>query len=57
VLMVMSRYRIRDGHEMVINNLCNGLEKLGGNVAIGAFSIEQNPPDNIRKVNLKRFRS
>jgi glycosyltransferase involved in cell wall biosynthesis len=57
VLMVISSYRIRGGHETVINNLCNGLKKQGYNVAIGAFSFEQNPPDNIRKVDLKRFRS
>jgi glycosyltransferase involved in cell wall biosynthesis len=57
VLMVTSNYRVRGGHETVINNLCSGLEKQGYNLTIGAFSFEQDPPDNIRKVNLKRFKS
>lgn len=57
VLMVISNYHGRGGHQTVINNLCNGLYKIGYNVAIGAFSFDQNPPDNIEKVNLKKFRS
>jgi glycosyltransferase involved in cell wall biosynthesis len=57
VIMVTSSYRIRGGHETVINNLCNGLKKLGHNMAIGAFSFEQNPPYDIKKVDLRRFRS
>jgi glycosyltransferase involved in cell wall biosynthesis len=57
VLMVLSNYRMAGGVEVVINNLCSGLNKIGYNVAIGAFSFDRNPPDNIEKVNLKRFRS
>jgi glycosyltransferase involved in cell wall biosynthesis len=57
ILMVISNYRALGGHQTVINNLCNGLYKIGYNIAIGAFSFDQNPPDNIEKVNLKKFRS
>ena len=55
VLMVLLKYHIAGGHETVINNLCIGLHKLGHNVAIGAFSFERNPPDNVRKVDLNKF--
>jgi glycosyltransferase involved in cell wall biosynthesis len=55
--MVVSNYRMAGGMEVVINNLCSGLNKIGYNVAIGAFSFDRNPPDNIEKVNLKRFTS
>ena len=55
--MVISNYRALGGHQTVINNLCNGLYKIGYNIAIGAFSFDQNPPDNIEKVNLKKFKS
>lgn len=55
--MVLSNYRSSGGHENVVNNYCNGLNKLGYNTAIGAFSFEQNPPANIEKVTLKKFRN
>src|SRR5919106_528600 len=54
ILMVVSGYRV-SGHQTVINNLCSGLYKLGYNVAIGAFSFDQDLPDNIEMVNLKNF--
>jgi hypothetical protein len=57
VLMVISNYRALGGHQTVINNLCNGLYKIGYHIAIGAFSFDQNPPDNIERVDLKKFRS
>jgi glycosyltransferase involved in cell wall biosynthesis len=55
--MVTSNYRRFGGHERVINSLCNGLRNIGYNMAIGAFSFDQDPPDNIEKVSLKKFRS
>jgi glycosyltransferase involved in cell wall biosynthesis len=56
VLMPVSKYRSAGGFERAVSSLCNGLQKLGYKVAIGAFSFEGNPPANIRKVNLKKFR-
>jgi glycosyltransferase involved in cell wall biosynthesis len=55
--MVIRYYLGVGGVETVINNLCNGLLKIGYNLAIGAYSFYQDPPDNIEKVNLKKFRS
>src|SRR2546426_2286350 len=57
ILMVISNYRALGGHQTVINNLCKGLYKIGYNISIGAFSFDQNPPDNIEKINLRKFRS
>jgi hypothetical protein len=57
VLMVISNYRRADGVEVVINNLCNGLNKIGYNVGIGAFSFDLNSADSKERVNLKKFRS
>jgi glycosyltransferase involved in cell wall biosynthesis len=57
ILMVVSNYRRFGGHETVIDSLCNGLQNIGYNMAIGAFSFDQDPPDNIEKVRLKKFRS
>lgn len=54
--MVISNYHGMGGHDIVINNLCSGLNKIGYNTAIGAFSFAQNPPDNIQKINLSRLR-
>jgi glycosyltransferase involved in cell wall biosynthesis len=54
--MVVSTYLPLVGHGSVINNLCKRLSKIGFRVAIGAFSFEQDPPDNIEKVNLNRFK-
>src|SRR5947209_2010369 len=57
VLMVISKYRGYQGHEIVINNLCNGLNRIGYSTAIGAFSFSQNPPSDIEKIKLNRFRN
>jgi glycosyltransferase involved in cell wall biosynthesis len=56
ILMVVSDYRV-SGHQTVINNLCRGLYEIGYNVGIGAFSFNNDLPDNIERVNLKRLRS
>mgnify|MGYP006272753827 CR=1 FL=1 len=55
VLMVVSRYPATYGHTTVINNLCIGLNKIGYTTAIGAFSFDSEPPNNITKVKLSRF--
>ncbi|MGI0012671.1 MAG: glycosyltransferase family 4 protein, partial [Nitrososphaera sp.] len=55
VLMVVSHYRGFGGHEMVMNNLCSGLVKLGYDVSIGAFTFARDPPENIQKKKLSRF--
>ena len=52
--MVVARYPATAGHTNVINNLCHGLNKLGYNAAIGAFSFDSNPPFNIEKVKLSK---
>lgn len=54
ILMVMSTYHGIGGHDIVINNLSNGLTKLGYDVHIGAFSFKQNPPDDIPMVKLTK---
>lgn len=55
ILMVVSKYRGVGGAEIVINNLCTHLNKLGYKTAIGAFTFAEDPPDNIEKVKLHRF--
>jgi glycosyltransferase involved in cell wall biosynthesis len=57
ILMLVWNYRGVGGHDIVINNLCFGLRKLGYNIAIGSFSFDRNPPEDIEKVHLKKFRS
>ena len=57
ILMVISKYNGVGGADVVMNNLCSGLKHLGYETAIGAFSFTTNPPDNIEKVYLKKFRS
>jgi glycosyltransferase involved in cell wall biosynthesis len=56
VLMVVAKYPATHGHTTVINNLCIGLRKLGYDTAIGAFAFYNEPPANIKKVRLSRFR-
>lgn len=56
ILMVISDYRYSGGHESVITNYCNGLDKLGYNIAVGAFSFDKDPPENVKKVKLRKFR-
>jgi hypothetical protein len=57
ILMIVSNYFMADRVEVVINNLCNGLNKIGYNVGIGPFSFDLNSADNKEKVNLEKFRS
>lgn len=54
VLMVVAKYPATYGHTTVINNLCIGLDKLGYRTAIGAFSFDKDPPQNVEKVILKK---
>ena len=56
VLMVVAKYPATYGHTTVINNLCVGLNKIGYSTAIGAFSFDGDPPNNIPKVKLSKFR-
>lgn len=55
ILMTLKEYQSVGGHSIVINNLCTGLNKIGYNVVIGAFSINGKPPDGIEIVKLNRF--
>jgi len=55
ILMVTSCYRRFGGIETVMDNLCMGLDKLGYDTCIGAYSFDNSPPENIKKVNLKRL--
>ena len=56
VLMVVAKYPATYGHTTVINNLCIELNKMGYNAAIGAFSFDSDPPNNIQKVKLSKFK-
>ena len=56
VLMIVTKYPATYGHTTVINNLCTGLNKIGYSAAIGAFSFDSDPPNNIPKVKLSKFR-
>ena len=56
VLMVVGKYPATYGHTTVINNLCIGLNKIGYRTAIGAFSFDEDPPNNIPKVKLNKFK-
>jgi glycosyltransferase involved in cell wall biosynthesis len=57
VLMVISKYRSSGGHENVINNYCSGLDKLGFDTTIGAFSFEKSPPEHIKSIKLMKYRN
>jgi len=57
ILLVTSCYRGFGGIETVMNYLCVGLNKLGYETAIGAFSFQQDPPSSIKKINLQRFKN
>jgi len=52
--MVVSKYPATYGHTTVMNNLCHGLNKIGYNTSIGAFSFEKEPPSGIDKVELSK---
>lgn len=53
--MVVAKYPATRGHTTVINNLCKGLSELGHETAIGAFSFNEEPPFNIKKIILNKF--
>jgi len=55
--MIISKYHGVGGADVVMKNLCIGLSKLGYRTAIGAFSFTQNPPQDVDKVILNRFKS
>jgi len=55
--MTISKYHGVGGADVVIKNLCIGLSKIGYRTAIGAFSFTQNPPQDVDKVILNRFKS
>lgn len=58
--MIVAKYPATYGHTTVINNLCQGLKKLGHRTAVGAFVFESDPPEGIEKVELSKkqlFRS
>jgi len=56
ILMVVAKYPATYGHTTVINNFCIGLNKMGYNAAIGAFSFDSDPPNGIQKVKLNKFK-
>jgi len=56
VLMVVAKYPATYGHTTVINNLCVGLNKIGYRTAIGAFSFDEEPPHNIEKIKLNKWK-
>jgi len=57
VVMIISKYEGVGGADVVIKNLCIGLNALGHKTAIGAFVFMQEPPKGIEKIILKRFSS
>jgi len=57
ILMITSQYRTFGGVETVMNNLCLGLDKLGYETSIGAFSFSNNPPEKIKKLKLQKIRN
>jgi len=57
VVMIISKYEGVGGSDVVIKNLCIGLNALGHKTAIGAFSFKQEPPIGTEKIILKRFSS
>ena len=52
--MVVAKYPATRGHTTVINNLCKGLSEIGYETAIGAFSFDEDPPFNIKKIVLNK---
>lgn len=56
VLMVIEKYPADFGHTTVINNLCKCFNEMGYKSAIGAFSFESDPPNNIEKVKLSKIK-
>lgn len=56
ILMITAEYRGYGGVESVMNSLCNGLNNLGYETTIGAYSFLENPPNDIAKINITRFK-
>ncbi len=54
--MVVAKYPATRGHTTVINNLCKGLSEMGYETAIGAFSFDEDPPFNIKKIVLNKIK-
>ena len=54
ILMVVAKYPATRGHTTVINQLCKGLNEMGHETAIGAFSFTEDPPYNIKKIILSK---
>ena len=52
--MMVSTYYGEGGNTTVINKLCQNLQKMGYETAIGAFNFHQNPPTGIRKIKLQK---
>ena len=57
ILMLMSKYHKFSGHVRVVENLSIGLDKLGFDVSIASPIWEKDPPKNIQKIKLNRFRT
>ena len=49
-----SNYTGTSGHDIVMYNLCKGLNKLGIDAAIGSFNLVENTTVDIKKVKLKK---
>ena len=57
ILMLMSKYHKFSGHVRVVENLSTGLDKLGFDVSIASPIWEKEPPKNIQKISLNRFKT
>tara|TARA_B110000014_G_C20096956_1_gene575115 strand:+ start:469 stop:1494 length:1026 start_codon:yes stop_codon:yes gene_type:complete len=55
ILMFKSVYNATSGHDKVIENITDGLNKLGYDVTIGSFLFLKDPPPNIAKIILTRL--
>ncbi|MCH7561415.1 MAG: glycosyltransferase family 4 protein, partial [Thaumarchaeota archaeon] len=49
-----SPYTGTTGHDIVIENLCKGLNKLGYETSLGTFTFEKEPPEFIKKVHFRK---
>ena len=55
ILMFKSVYDGTSGHDKVIENITNGLNKLVYDITIGSFLFLKDPPANIPKIVLTRL--
>lgn len=53
--MVTRNYNGIGGHDIVINNLCLGLEQLGYEMTLGSFSFSRTPPSGIKIIKLQKI--